>query len=49
MDICTPPAATAPYPPVDFLLDLRKRKKIGKAVFQKVARENTASLLGLNQ
>ncbi|MCX6993439.1 MAG: amidohydrolase family protein [Kiritimatiellaeota bacterium] len=49
MDICTPPPATAPYPLVDFLLDLRKRKKISEAVFQKVARENAVRLLGLNK
>ncbi|MDD5677867.1 MAG: amidohydrolase family protein [Kiritimatiellae bacterium] len=48
MDICTPPPASAPCPLIDFLLDLRKQKKISEAVFQKVARENAVRLLGLS-
>lgn len=47
MDICTPPAPDASNPLVDFLLDLRKRRKIGEPVFQKVARENAIRILGL--
>ena len=49
MDICTPPAADAPNRLVDFLLDLRKRKKITEDIFRKVARENAVRVLGLNQ
>jgi len=43
------PPPTAPYPPIDFLLDLRKRKKITEAVFQKVARENAVRVLDLSR
>ncbi len=43
-DICAP---DTPTPLVDFLLDLRKKKKISKKVFEKIARKNAAKLLGL--
>ena len=49
MDICEPPPASAPYPLIDFLLDLRNRKKITEPVFQKVARENAVRVLGLSR
>lgn len=42
-DICAP---DTPTPLVDFLLDLRAKKKISEAVFQKVARENALRVLG---
>lgn len=43
-DICAPDTAT---PLVDFLLELRRKKKISEAVFLKVAKENAVKLLGL--
>jgi len=43
-DICAP---DTPTPLVDFLLELRKNKKISETVFQKVARENAIRVLGL--
>ncbi len=43
-DICAP---GTPTPLVGFLLEMRSSKKISDEVFQKVARENAASILGL--
>jgi len=43
-DICAP---ETPTPLVGFLLDLRKRKKISKRVFEKIAKKNAIKLLGL--
>lgn len=44
-DICAP---DTPTPLVDFLLDLRQSGRISETVFQKVARENAAKLLGVD-
>jgi len=45
-DICAP---GTPTPLVDFLLMMRDENRISEQVFQKVARENAAKLLGLQQ
>ena len=44
LDICAP---DTPTPLVDLLLDLRSKGKISDAVFNKIARENAARLLGV--